>query len=161
MISRGCRLKPRDLLAAADSLLEGHSRPKEALLRRAQSSIYYAAFHCLAKSCADGLIGGSGANRRMKAWLQTYRALSHQQAKNACMAAGQNGDFSASVVAFARLFVDLQRKRHSADYDPAFRLAKSDVLADSNLAYSVIEDFEQAPVSERRALAALALFPQR
>ncbi|MGA8172582.1 MAG: hypothetical protein WB816_17365 [Methylocystis sp.] len=49
-----------DLLALADDLAQRDSgRPKQASLRRAVATAYYAVFHALAKMRADRLIGFS------------------------------------------------------------------------------------------------------
>jgi uncharacterized protein (UPF0332 family) len=78
-------LQPRDLLNTARILLLSvPKKPAEANLRRAISSAYYAVFHCLAKNCADLLIGGNNAQRSKPAWAQVYRALEHNNIKNMC-----------------------------------------------------------------------------
>ena len=51
---------------AADLLNTGLGRPRQSNLRRAISTVYYAMFHCLAKCCADTIVGGRGATRSAK-----------------------------------------------------------------------------------------------
>ena len=78
-------LRPLDLTqTAADLLNTGRCRPRQSNLRRAMSTVYYAMFHCLAKCCADTIVGGRGATRSSAAWTQAYRALDHGQARNRC-----------------------------------------------------------------------------
>jgi uncharacterized protein (UPF0332 family) len=78
-------LLPPDFLKAANILLSSSSgRPTGVCLRRAESSAYYALFHCLARECADLLIGGNNAKRSDEAWRQVYRALEHGIAKDRC-----------------------------------------------------------------------------
>ena len=155
-------LQPLDLFEVASVLVDSRSRrPSDARLRRAQSSIYYAVFHCLAKCCGDMLVGGSGSVRSKHAWRQAYRALGHGFAKEACKARPIVRQFPKDVEDFANAFVVLQEKRHSADYDPRFRLTKSDVVADIALADDVIKRFAQVPIKDRRAFSAHVLFRQR
>jgi hypothetical protein len=69
---------PRDLLETAKDLASYRSgRPRQAHLRRAVSTRYYALFHTLAKSCADLVIGSSRGTRSEPAWNQVYRSLQH------------------------------------------------------------------------------------
>lgn len=117
-------------------------------------------FDCLARSCADGFIGRVHAVRRTRAWRQVYRSLEHGFAKKACrdnLVAG----FGVDIQDFANAFANLQERRHAADYDPHFKLTKSEVLSDIELAADVIERFESMPISEKRGFAAQVLFKSR
>jgi hypothetical protein len=147
-------VQPLDLLKTAETLLKGQARPLEANLRRAQSSLYYAMFHCLAKTCADLFIGGSGSKRSNPAWQQTYRSLFHRETKNACKKGEMIANFPDAIRDFANLFVAMQAKRHSADYDPFFTLTKSEVKADAEQVKQAIVDFRTAPIKHRRAFCA-------
>lgn len=154
-------MKPRDLIKSATILLESdRRRPSQVSLRRATSAAYYAMFHCLARSCADLLVGGTGADRSQQAWRQTYRALEHGFAKNACRD-NLTANFPDEIADFANIFVVMQEKRHAADYDPAIRLTKSEVDADIRSAERVIRRFQEAPARDRRAFAAHVLFKKR
>ena len=109
-----------DLLATADDLIAGRGRnrkPRQANLRRAVSTAYYAMFHCLAQCCADTLVGSAGSNRSKHAWRQVYRAVEHKGTSKKCKR-GEIHEFPKEVEDFANVFVSLQEKRHSADYDP-------------------------------------------
>lgn len=161
MMIRGQLLKPLDLIASAQTLLEGSNRPKEASLRRAQSAIYYALFHCLARNCADSVIGQLSLSTSRRAWQQTYRALEHRAAKTACRDNAILSRFPDDVRDFANAFATLQERRHSADYDPFFRVSKSEVEADIELAADVIVRFQNARALDRRAFAAHVLFKKR
>ena len=67
----------RDLLVTARQLAKARpSKPRQADLRRAVSTSYYAAFHALAQDCADRLVGTT-RQRSEPAWRQAYRALDH------------------------------------------------------------------------------------
>jgi uncharacterized protein (UPF0332 family) len=151
-------VQPLDLLETAEVLLNtGPSKLKDANLRRAQSSVYYALFHTLARTCADLLIGGTKAKRSKEAWQQTYRALGHNAAKTAC-SHGKISKFPDPVRDFANQFVAMQKKRHSADYDPFASFAKSTVKADIAVARQAIHDFKAASPKDRRAFCAFVLF---
>ncbi|RUW60975.1 hypothetical protein EOA16_14330 [Mesorhizobium sp. M7A.F.Ca.US.008.03.1.1] len=115
-------------------------------------------FHCLAGTCADLLIGGSGSERSKHAWVEVYRSLAHGTAKSACEDKKTIGKFPASIDDFANKFVETQSKRHEADYNPLARFYRSDVLADIESVKIVIENFSKAPAKDRRAFASWVLF---
>ncbi len=153
-------LDPFDLLKAAKDLIEVNGgKPRQANLHRATSTAYYALFHTLAKSCADLMVGGTGALRSRPAWKQVYRALSHGPTKKAC-ASKSLDKFPKEVQDFANMFTLMQAKRHAADYDPTTRSHKSTVLLDINAVEATIRDFLKAPTKDRRAFAALVLFKE-
>jgi uncharacterized protein (UPF0332 family) len=153
---------PRDLLRTATDLVNSsRGKPRQAHLRRAVSTAYYAMFHTLAKCCADLLVGGRSSSRSEEAWVQVYRALEHGPAKNACMNQNTISKFPKEIHDFANMFVQMQLKRHKADYDPSERIFKSAVLADISAVKAVIDDFGNASLKDRRAFAALVLLKQR
>lgn len=62
------------------------------------------------------------------------------------------------------MFVDMQRKRHRADYEPQApysRWRKSDVEEDIGTAVAAIVAFEAAPLPDRRAFAVFVLLKNR
>ena len=78
-------MNPLDFLETAHDLATSSARrPRQTNLRRAVSTTYYALFHCLAKCCADMVVGGAGSDRSRPAWRQTYRALGHGTARKRC-----------------------------------------------------------------------------
>ena len=58
------------------------------------------------------------------------------------------------------LFVDMQHKRHRADYDPLGRWHKSEVAEDIDAAEDIIARFERVPVQDQRAFAVYVLLQQ-
>lgn len=134
-------------------------RPRQAELRRAVSTAYYALFHALAKDAADLLVG-VGQARPEKAWQQTYRALQHGDAKTACGQA-RNLGFPQTIVNCASIFIDLQERRHSADYDPSTRLTRADALQGIALAERAVADLRATARKDRKAFAVLLLFRRR
>jgi len=154
-----------DLLDIAQSLLEtsqtGRGRPRQEYLRRAVSSVYYALFHCLAEQCADNFIGTMrGAEQTKSAWKQVYRSLNHNIAKEACkelLKQNYRQKFPMAAQTYAQFFIDMQRKRHDADYDPFELFTKDDVSGMIAAIKQVIEAFENLPAKHRRAFSAFVL----
>ena len=154
-------MNPRDLLQIAYDLANvNERRPRRTDLCRAVSSSYYALFHCLAKSCAD-LFAGARANVDRRAWRQAYRAIQHGTAKNRCKQHDIMQTFPDAIRDFGDLFVEMQRKRHTADYDPDARFTKSDVLKDIDRVRNVIRRFNAVAATHRRAFAIHVLLDQR
>lgn len=156
-------MSPFDLLNTASLLLsEAKGKPsEEAHLRRAVSSAYYALFHWLARDCADLLIGDSASDRSEAAWQQVYRALEHGSARTKCRNRKMMGKFPKIIEDFANAFVELQVKRHSADYDPFAKFNADEVSADIDLAADAIAGVKSAPEKHRRAFCAYILFKDR
>jgi hypothetical protein len=114
-----------DLLDIASRLAQlEEGKPRQASLRRAISSAYYALFHAVAKLCADKLVGYS------KPWgLYTpiYRTLDHGKAKDVFkrMLTGHGAD----IAGIGQTFILLQEQRHMADYDPSpLRLGRAETF---------------------------------
>jgi hypothetical protein len=134
-------------------------RPREAFMRRAVSTAYYAMFHALARLCADQLVGGTHA--KTAAWARVYRALDHKPAKTVLRGVEAAG-LASEIVGFGEAFALLQERRYQADYDPApFRYYFNQTSALINLAETAIHGLNSLGVDERRALATLLLFKQR
>ena len=68
--------------------------------------------------------------------------------------------FPQEILDFANIFVELQIKRHDADYDPFARLTKSAVKQDILRCERAIREFRNASLADRRAFAAWVLFKQ-
>ena len=155
-------MTPSNLIATAHALADTgrRGRPRQTDLRRAVSTAYYALFHCLAASCADLLVGGSGADRSEPAWEQTYRALEHGIVRRRCQAATIR-EFPPGIQHFANVFLDLQRKRHQADYASAGDFPKRIVLQNISDAADAIARFQQTPAKDRRAFAVYLLLNLR
>ena len=153
-------MRDTDFIATAWRLAEsGHpGRPLETDLRRAVSTAYYALFHCLAASCAATLVGGIGSNRNERAWTRTCRALEHGVVRRRCLRQQDIASFPGAIQDFAKAFVELQGRRHMADYAPEAPFSKSDVTRAINLAESVIADFSAVNLADRRAFAVRILF---
>lgn len=153
-------MNPDHLLQIATELAEVNiRRPRRADLCRAVSTAYYALFHCLARTCADGLAGSSGSGSNRPMWRQVYRALDHGQAKKRC----ENVPpfFQEEVRDFGQTFADLQSKRHSADYDPDHPVKKSGVIKDIESARTAIDLLVNVPPNVQRNFAIHVLMKVR
>ena len=158
-------MNPSDLIRIARQLASGavggnRGRPRQAELRRAVSAAYYALFHTFALCGANLLAGSTRANRSQQAWRQTYRALEHGHAKNQF---NRNviDRFPREIRNFGEIFVEMQRRRHDADYDPVERFSRSEVQILIDVTERTITLFESTAVADRRAFAIYALFKLR
>lgn len=150
-----------DLLGTARRLAKASpKKPRQADLKRAVSTAYYALFHAFAKNSADMLIGTTGAQRSNKAWVQTYRALDHGFARKACEQV-RNLGFPPLVCTSADAFIELQQLRHSSDYDPTFRISRAEAVGAIKLAEESTRILRGAETKDRRAFAVQLLLKRR
>jgi uncharacterized protein (UPF0332 family) len=153
-----------DLFAQAEALARFDSRkPKQVNLRRAISAAYYALFHFLVHEACCIQIGSQHAQAAYRHVLG--RAYTHAVMKQACSSFGA-GTLKASVIKglprdadgnyriqeaiqkFALAFVELQQKRHVADYDRTERFKRLDVLATIEQAKARAAKFSEIPLSD-------------
>ena len=161
-MSRTSGLEAAQLLSVAFALLEAGRRSGDAaFLRRAVSTAYYALFHCLARMCADRLIGDGRSRSRAVAWNQVYRSLQHGHARRQCLNRGALAQYPPGIRRFAVGFTGLQDLRQAADYDPNLVLARSEVRRQIQLAATVVRTLEEAPDDDQRDFAAHVLLPAR
>ena len=158
-------MDPDDLIEIArqladESVAGGRGRPRQAWLRRAVSTAYYALFHTMARCGADMLAGSTPANRSQPAWRQAYRALEHGHAKNQCSKTVMK-KFPEEIQRFGQTFVEMQGQRHTADYDPEPRLVRSDVLQLIDVTAKAITEFENTTLADRKAFAIYVLLKTR
>lgn len=128
---------PKDLLDQATHLATREpKRPKQASLRRAVSSAYYAVFHLLVDSGARFLVRG---NDRADLRLAVARAFDHSEMKSAANAfhggtvpsvleRAVPGPIHPNLKFVCRAFLDLQQARHEADYDLTRVFTRGEVL---------------------------------
>lgn len=157
----------KDLLKQARSLtiIDTRGKPKQANLRRAVSALYYALFHYFVNEACRGILGTQHAQQGFRYSLA--RAFVHTTMKDACRSfqggtlpdpvkkplpksAAGSYDINKSIQNIAATFVDLQRRRHLADYDLSERFKRTEVLTLIELAEAQIEDFSNLPASVDR-----------
>ncbi len=73
----------------------------------------------------------------------------------------RNLGLPASIIAFADAFTVLQERRHQADYDPAARFSRADVIDLIAYAETAIRSLRSATRTERRDFAVLVLLRRR
>ena len=151
-------MNPLELIALARVLVGGviageRDSATQTELRRAVSCAYYAMFHTLALSNANTLIGASPADQQRWAWQQTYRAADHRPTRNKLSSANLGGRFPGAIRRFGVAFADVQRVRHSADYDPHSDFPATDVSELIGRVETAIENFNQTADDVRRDLA--------
>jgi hypothetical protein len=125
---------PAHLLELAES--EARS-PRQAVLRRAVSTAYYALFHELMGQTAKRFVPVAELHAKSSALF--YRALEHGKTRERCKKIAQNelpgqeraffgfDRFPDHLRVFAADFVRLQELRHKCDYDPLFKITKQEV----------------------------------
>jgi hypothetical protein len=131
-----------DLLRQARHLASvDPTRPKQASLRRAVSTAYYAMFHFLIDQSCRSLVGGRDEDRPIREMLS--RAYAHDEMLAAAQAfrsgmqglspgiqraIGSASPFPADLATLADLFKIAQEERHRADYDLSQTFVRSEVL---------------------------------
>jgi uncharacterized protein (UPF0332 family) len=149
-------------------------RPRQASLRRAVSSAYYALFHQLTEAASRELITGSDCARLRN---QVKRAFKHSEMKDVCQALAKWQTHkpparlaalciqppSQDIQFIAKAFVELQQARHDADYDTRYRFARDDVLTLLDTAEQAFASFHALPRKsiERRLLLVALVFYDR
>ena len=103
-------MAPDDLLLIAHQLASGvvgnrRGRPRQAELRRAVSTAYYALFHTLARCGADLVAGSTKQHRSQRAWRQAYRALDHGETRKRCTQKTRLAEFPTEIQVFADAFL--------------------------------------------------------
>ncbi len=154
----------RTCFAQAEMLAKVDARkPKQANLRRAVSSAYYALFHYLVDESCCLLFGSQHGQAAYRHALG--RAFAHGVMKQACLSfAGgtwkdavrkrlpcdATGKYAvqASIRAIARAFAEWQEKRNLADYDRNERFKRSEVLLLVEQAKDRTARFTALPMSD-------------
>ena len=145
--------------------------PRQVDVRRAISASYYAVFHFILTRAADEFVGKTKRNEQRYALV--YRSIDHRALKELCAEtrkqtlsakyqrhAPGNG-FGSNIQAFAGVLVDLQEKRHAADYDPSIRVPTSDAKLAISMAKSAIRRFDQSSPKRQKTFLTLLVFPPR
>jgi hypothetical protein len=165
-------LNPDHLFEQASKLISPQAgRPRQVDVRRAISAAYYALFHATISGAADQFIGVT--NRDRSRYGLAYRSVSHTWLRDLCKEAQKPtlsnkfkpyappSGFGPNITAFAAAVVELQEKRHSADYDVMIRMNRSDAAFAIATAQAALERFSRASRPRRLAFLSLLLFPPR
>jgi hypothetical protein len=118
-------LNPDHLFEQADRLISARSggAPRQADLRRAISTVYYAVFHTIVTAAADDFLGR--AQRATTRYALLYRSVDHPHLRRLCEDVAKDtppkryssflpkGGFGPDLIAVATAFGELQEKRYS------------------------------------------------
>lgn len=166
-------LNPDHLIEQAERLIAPPPAgpPRQVDVRRAISAAYYAVFHYVLTAVADEFVGKT--KRATKRYALVYRSVDHRGLKSLCNEAKQqqlspkyqryvpSKGLGPNIQAFASALVELQEKRHAADYDPSIRVKTSDAQVAVATARSAMRRFAKASSSRRKAFLGLLSFPPR
>jgi hypothetical protein len=135
----------------------GGGAPRQVDLRRAISTAYYALFHAVTAEAADDLVGRT--HRQSPRYQLVYRTIEHRSLLRLCediikttlpaRYAGYEpaGGFGPDLQAFADAVIDLQEKRNRADYDPLFRVTRSEAFLAIEIGRTALARFSRSPAS--------------
>jgi len=153
-------IDPLQLIEIAQALAEAPRRgaPRQAKLRRAVSTAYCALFHFLIDSAVTEILG---ANPDSPRYRLAYRSFQHKDMFEACQRAAiglskevqavfEIGTFCGQIKLCAQSFMELQKLRHEADYDPGAKFTLSDTRGAILKAQTAMQSLNAAPQSERR-----------
>lgn len=153
-------LSAEALLAIAEFLAKPHFKgvEKQAQIRRAISTAYYAAFHALLRSAADAII--ETKNRKSPFYEEFYRSVDHSQVRAVCNQiksdgvswAKRVGQVSPSVglSQIAAYFLTLLSAREHADYQPSSRYAWIEAAAMVETSRALIDSLTKLEPDELR-----------
>jgi hypothetical protein len=136
--------------------------PKQVSLRRSISAAYYALFHFLVDEGAKMLVDDEG----LRALVQ--RCFNHNEMKDACRALLQKrlphsfGEAPPDLARVAEAFIELQEKRHSAEYDltePFLRTQALELIVQAENAIAVWQTIRHLPIT--KAFLASFIFGKR
>jgi uncharacterized protein (UPF0332 family) len=143
-----------DLIDIADMLAaREEGRPKQASLKRAVSTAYYALFHELADLCGRELIGHPNS-RTCVNYRLIYRSLDHGNARKILDPKRDGIGRDSEITLIGLAFSNLQRERHTADYDPEFTFSRSDAVELIEQAKQAIGALRSLPAAKKKSLAA-------
>lgn len=166
-------LNPDHLLEQADRLITppGGGAPRQADLRRAISAAYYAMFHAIVTEASDEFAGKT--QRHTPQYGLVYRSVEHRALRKLCEDIVKStlpakysnyapaGGFGIDMQTMATAIVELQEKRHLADYDPLFRARTSDAVSAVGTSRTALSLLRGANRLQRKALLSLLVFVPR
>ncbi|HEY4113861.1 MAG TPA: hypothetical protein VGM17_07340 [Rhizomicrobium sp.] len=166
-------VNPEHLFEQAEQLSSSQHAgpPKQADLRRAISAAYYGVFHFIMTEAADRWVGKT--KRNTTEYGRVYRSVNHKALWDLCddlkkptlptkyKAHVPTTGIGPNIAAFAAAVVELQEKRHTADYDPLARIKLSDAQLAVKAARAAVRRFKKASKSRRVAFPSLLVFPPR
>jgi ATP phosphoribosyltransferase regulatory subunit HisZ len=164
---------PEHLFEQAEKLIvpPPSGPPRQVDVRRAISSAYYAVFHALLTAAADEFVGKT--KHASPEYALLYRSINHGWLRSLCdglkgaqptkrfASYAPAGGFGPNIQALSLAVIDLQEKRHAADYDPSIRVKTADALLTIRTGRSALARFNRASSARRKRFLALLAFPPR
>jgi hypothetical protein len=163
-------LNPDHLFDQADQLATPavNGAPRQANLRRAVSTGYYALFHANLTDVADQFVGRG--QRGTAQYALVYRSVQHRHLTDLCENIVKErlpdkfkpyvplGGFGPDLLAVAQTLADLQEKRESADYDPLYRLTASDASLTLRAGRAALAHWRNVSAGRRRLFILMLTF---
>ena len=142
---------PRDLLEQSGHLANREPRrPRQASLRRAVSTAYYALFHLLTTAAVSNW-------KKARQRSSLARAFDHSNMNEACKKTNDkvfpnpNHANVRHLKGIANTFMQLQQHRHTADYDNSKRWTRTEVLTHIDSASDAFDSWQAVrgdPIAE-------------
>lgn len=166
-------LNPDHLIDQAERLVAPPPAgpPRQVDIRRAISSAYYGVFHFTMTALADEFVGVT--QRGSSRYGLVYRSIDHRTLKYICNDIEKQtpprkytpyvppDGFGANMQAFANSTIELQEKRHRADYNPEPRFRTYEAKLAIGMARSALAFFKRASQDSQKAFLTLLLCPPR
>ena len=166
-------LNPQHLFEQAEELIQPPSAgpPRQVNIRRAISAAYYGLFHATLAAAADQFVGVTKRNTGQYGLV--YRSVDHRALRQLCEEVQKaslstryrpyepSNGFGLNIQAFATTVVELQEKRHAADYNPMLRIKTIDADLAIKTAHAALLRFGAAAPEPRETFLTLLLFPPR
>jgi hypothetical protein len=149
----------------------GSGPPRQADLRRAIPTAYYAVFHAVATEAGDQFVAAT--QRDTPRYQQVYRSIDHKRLRQVCEDLVKStpparyarhlptAGLGSDLVAVATAVSELQERRHLADYDSLFRAKTSDVTLAIETARNAVARLRPADRDQKRIFISLIVFPLR
>jgi hypothetical protein len=161
------------LLDQAEQLIAppGAGAPRQANIKRAISTAYYAAFHFILTEAADEFVGVT--RRQSSRYALVYRSVNHGALKKLCERLANpkvspdllkhfpTRGLGPNIPLLASAVVELQEKRHLADYDPLQKVKTSDARRAIDTTKGMILRFRRLNPKRRQAFLTLLCFSVR
>jgi uncharacterized protein (UPF0332 family) len=165
-------LDPSLFLKQANELARpATGRRQQVDLRRAISNAYYSVFHAVLGGAADLIVGRS--KRETAIYSLVYRSVDHKPLRSLCDELSKQ-NVSSKYSAFlpnvkpsdelrplSGAVVLLYNRRIQADYDPQFRVVRSDAISAIRAAEGALENLSAISTAERYAFFYLTVVKPR
>jgi uncharacterized protein (UPF0332 family) len=163
-------INPEHLFEQAERLLTPTQvgAPRQVDIRRSISNAYYAVFHAILTEAADTFVGTT--KRSSPIYVLCYRSIAHRSLRELCADVRKStlpkkyssyvptNGLGPNIPTFASSVMELQEKRHTADYDPTFSAKISDARLTIRTARAALRRFQTASIAERTAFLGILVF---